>query len=150
MWPWAKVEGDRPVEPWLRLTVGVLVSVVGLAFSVLFVWFTYRVFSVDNQTTPLALVFFVVIGGVAAFCLPVGYRLTLNRPNSDGSVLPRAGWYTLAGAFMIVALGIAVAVISKGQYTRLDAALGAAIFAVLCFWIAQRKSSRATKGTSAL
>ena len=50
----------------------------------------------------------LVLGGIAVFCLSVGYRLTFNRPNRYGSFLSPLGWRILCAVFLILTVVAAV------------------------------------------
>ena len=52
----------------------------------------------------MAIAFIVVLVLLSSFCLVVGYRLALNRPNRYGSILPPSAWAALAGLFGVAGL----------------------------------------------
>jgi tetratricopeptide (TPR) repeat protein len=82
-----------------------------------------------------AIVFIAVLGLLAAFCLAVGYRLALNRPNRYGSMLSPTAWALLAGLFGVAGLGFgATTFATKGPLRgALLAGVSALMLAVLCW-----------------
>jgi hypothetical protein len=74
-------------------------------------------------------------GLLSIFCLVVGYRLALNRPNRYGSILPPTAWAVLAGIFGTAGLAFGATTLTAKVPLR-GALLGSVstlMFAVLCW-----------------
>ena len=82
-----------------------------------------------------AIIFIAVLGLLSTFCLVVGYRLALNRPNRYGSMLPPTAWAVLAGLFGVAGLGFGATTFTANGPLRgaLLGGISALMFAVLCW-----------------
>lgn len=83
-----------------------------------------------------ALLVIALLGVLSIFCLAVGYRLALNRPNRYGSMLSPPAWAVLAGAFALGGFGFAVAAFTAKVPIRgaLFGGVSMWMFAALCLW----------------
>ena len=125
-------EAHQPVEPGLARTVGAVILATGVALLVFLGWATYRMVSIGNKPNMVILVVATVTAVITIFCLSVGYRLALNHPNKNGSILSPFGWYSLVTVFWVVAVALAVSVIWTGDYAA--AIIGAVGSAIVGFW----------------
>jgi len=71
-----------------------------------------------------------IVGVIAAFCLLVGYRLLLNRPNRFGSLLTPVAWQILGVCLAARAAAMAVLCIAQGTYTLI---LGSVLLGCLAY-----------------
>jgi hypothetical protein len=130
---------------WLVKLAGGVLSWFGVGAAAFFVWTCYKAFSLPG---PVHIAVFVLIGVsalLAVFCLTVGWRLFMNRPNRHGSALGPLSWRVIGALFGLCGtamLGFAllrwdmpgnivwIAVFSGG---------GCLVFAYWCFMLAARK-----------
>jgi ATP-dependent Clp protease adapter protein ClpS len=100
---------------------GVILLVFGFALAALLIVILLR-----NAARPGGLG--VVVAGVtaiSAFCLLLGYRLALNRPNRHESLLSPTSWKVLAASFVVLAVVMGSSVMRDGAYTVIPAAAAA-------------------------
>ena len=134
---------DRPGRIMLKLAGGVLslagVGLLALSFALLyFAWLDDR--TIDR---PWIIIFSICVI-VGSLCTIVGFRMFLNRPNAYGSVLSPVGWILLGtlfacGAILCLLLGFSA---EAFLLDTLIATLSGALFAVCCFYMAERLRHR--------
>ncbi len=141
---------DRPAHPWARRAVGAAILSCGVTLLVFLVWFSYRVAIVGKAFELGVLTFMGVTVSITAFCLFMGYRLSLDRPNQHGSLLSPLGWKVLGGVFALFAIGTAVLFLWVAQYAGLVGSACAAVFASWCVRAAKAARERKSNDPSAL
>jgi ATP-dependent Clp protease adapter protein ClpS len=128
-----------------RVAGGVLLA-FGTGLAILAIWVVERQLSLRGSLQLTAAAMVIGFSLVAAFCLPVGYRLLLKRPNSYGSLLSPAGWLVVAICIFSIAVVLLVYG-SKADHPLWAAAIGLVLIACACL-IAARNSSRKPTETS--
>jgi hypothetical protein len=90
---------ERRVNRWLAKVVGGVLLWFGVAAVGLFFWAIYKIASF-GEMPPWKI--YLLIAGLAItgiFCLSVGWRLFLDRPNRYGSSLTPMSWRILGTMF---------------------------------------------------
>ena len=134
---------DRPGRIMLKIAGSVLslagVGLLALSFALLyFAWLD------DRTIDRIWLITFSICVIVGAFCTIVGFRMFLNRPNAYRSALSPAGWILLGtlfacGAILCMLLGFSA---KASLLDTLIVTLSGALFAVWCFYMAERLRQR--------
>ena len=147
---------DQPVHPWVVKVVGGVLLSIGVAFGAFLLWFSYRVLLPKLPTDPWIFVFQAVVAVVALFCLSVGYRLFLGRPNRYGSILGPASWRILGGFWSLLTICLAggAFLADKSSLDFMETMVWSIIFsgsfAYYCLRASRRVMVRRTQGQSAL
>jgi len=110
-----------------RIVGGVSLA-FGIASAILAVWAIDRQFAIRGIVQISAAAAVVIFLSISSFCCLVGYRLTLNRPNRNGSLLSTTGWMMLVLCFWIVGLTMAAIGLGRGEYQLFGVALGLGVF----------------------
>lgn len=126
------VSGVRLV---LARLAGAVLLLVGIALVALLVLALVRDFSSLGADPGSVLTVPIVFALVGLFCFTVGYRLTFNRPSSNGSILSRNAWVVLAIVFAGVGLFVGrSAIIGKSSAgSAIVAAASSFAFAAICW-----------------
>lgn len=123
---------------------GIAATLLGLALVWVAAYLMYEQWIFYGTVRLRSLMLGAVIAAAATFCLIVGYRLTLMRPNKYGSLLTPAAWY-LTGLFLgLAAVALAYVLIVQREYTE---SLAAAVPGFLGF-LAIRAGMRARNGVN--
>lgn len=138
---------DRPGGLELQRAVGAVTLLIGGLLDLFFAFAAIRLLSADGTADAAALIFFTVVGVIAAFFTSAGWRLTFNRPNQHGSLLTPALWFVIAGLFLAGGLVMASLLAAQGRFIDLDAAAGALAFALLSA-LAGRRAARKKRDNS--
>ena len=114
---------DETSKVIARLAGAVLFG-FGLALAGFCVFAVERLLTIDRAFD--AKPYYVVCGIalIGFFCVLVGYRLALNRPNRYQSILPPLGWYALTACF--IAAGGALSIATLHMRINLPVAAGLA------------------------
>jgi hypothetical protein len=118
--------------------VGAVASLIGVLGVVFIVWFTYRAWLVEVLTDSFFLGLSPIVVAVTLFCLTVGYRLTLDRPRSTGSLLSVFTWRAIGLIFAAMAAVFGVSAIKLSEFGFFTGVLFTAILSACCFHAAQR------------
>lgn len=125
--------------------VGAIFALIGGAAAALLVLVVIRLLGGQSALDFGALILAAILFGVSAFCLNLGYRLVLNRPNRYGSLLSPGAWRVMSVCFVMLTLFFAFFVLRAPP--RGAGAPGAGIvlapllFAAWC-WMAGRAARR--------
>ena len=130
---------DRPGLFLLRMAGGVL-SWFGVGVLALLVWLVYAWLHDHRQIDPLFFLIFAVLAVIGFFCVKVGLRLFLNRPNAYYSILSPIGRGILGCLFAVFALFLLVQSFktSTDQIESLRVTVLCALFAIGCLYMALR------------
>ena len=137
----AKLPGGAIGTGMARL-VGIVSLSLGLALAALSLWMIERQLMLHGSLVKFALIFCIVAGLLAIFCILTGYRLLFNRPNSYGSLLPPPVWFVVAAFFVLVGLALLAWALYQGLYTRIEPAAMFAFFGWLCWQAGQAAKRR--------
>lgn len=127
----------------VKVAGGVL-SWFGIGAAALSIWVAYKALSLPGRVDTFILALIGASAVLAVFCLTVGWRLYLNRPNRHGSALGPLGWRivgTVLGIAGCALLGL-MAARSDAPVDVLSAlfvsAVGCLVFCYWCFLLARR------------
>jgi tetratricopeptide (TPR) repeat protein len=84
--------------------VGAILALIGGAATALLVSVVVKLLGRQISLDYGGLIFVAILFGVSAFCLSVGYRLVMNRPNRYGSLLSPGAWRVMSVCFAMLAL----------------------------------------------
>ena len=146
----------QPVPSWMTKILGGVTLWIGVAFGALLFWLLYKLASPNVRVEVWVVVLLGVVAAIALFCLSVGYRLFLNRPNRYGSILGPMSWRIVGGFFGLIAVGLAsVALFTEAYSNQAPAEVWSSIlfggaFSYWCFRIAGKAGRRAMRGRSVL
>lgn len=129
---------EFPAPPMLVRACGFVMSALGVAIGAAGLWFVYRLWVLDRLNPPVDLVFVAVSVTIAVFCVMVGLRLYLNRPNRYGSLMTPTGWTILGSVFNLAAVTVGLVGVVWGVYLLLLALVPAAVLSLMCFRNASR------------
>lgn len=127
----------------LARLAGIVLLLFGLGLIGLIGLFFMRNSSSLGARLQDAVLLLLIFGVVGSFCCSVGYRLTFNRPASNGSILSRHAWVALAVVFTLLGL-LTTALIflaRKGAGGAIPGAICSFAFAALC-WKARQGHPR--------
>jgi hypothetical protein len=82
----------------VKIAGGVLLW-FGVGAAALFAWSSYKALSLPGPVHIAVFALIGVAGALAVFCIAVGWRLFLNRPNRHGSALGPVAWRILGALF---------------------------------------------------
>jgi cobalamin synthase len=116
----------------MKVTGGITLA-FGIGLLALFIWFSFKLSALNRLPELGALIFLGVLVPIILFCLTVGSRLLLNRPNRYGSLFAPFVWRSLGIVFGIAAVSLAAMSVAYAMYTQLPAALFAALLSGWCF-----------------
>jgi hypothetical protein len=116
---------------WLQCSVGAIALVVGIALAWLFAFIATKVAARPIGIDITVLVVESLVGGAALFFLTIGWRMALNRPNKQGSILSPWLWYLLAVFFLVCAAAIAYQITTQQQFNNLEVPATAFVFSLL-------------------
>jgi hypothetical protein len=145
----------QPVHPWVAKILGGVTLWIGLAFVALLLWMLYKIASPNVRIEVWVVILLGVVAAIALFCLVVGYRLFLNRPNRYGSILGPMSWRIVGGFFGLIAVGLASAAFFTDAYMNhpsvevFASILFSGAFSYWCFRIGRRASDRIVRGRGA-
>ena len=138
-----------------KIVGGVLLWVAVGAFG-LVLWFAYGLLAPGGQVALGAILFLLGLSAIGLFCLSVGWRLFLNRPNCYGSFLSPVGWRILgvvfAALFPLALFGfLAMYRSNRSSFNIPYAVLSLGMNLVACFWCFRNAKAafRAVKKSSA-
>lgn len=120
----------------VKLAGGVL-AWFGVGAAFLFFWMLYKALSLPGRAHAAVYGMLGLSALLACFCLTVGWRLYLNRPNRHGSSLGPAGWQVLGALFGLAGvamLGFAVLLPYATLEVRSLTAISGAGCLLFCFW----------------
>ena len=129
---------EFPAPPMLVRACGFIMSAFGVALAAVGLWFLYRLWLLDRLAQPVGLAVVAVSGTIAVFCLLVGLRLYLNRPNRYGSLMTPTGWTILGSVFNLVAAAVGLIGVVSGAYALLLGLPLAVVLGLMCFTNASR------------
>lgn len=137
---------EQPAPPVLVRAAGFVMSAFGVVLASVDAWYLYRLWLLDRLDRPIGLAFVVVAGTIAFFCLTVGGRMYLNRPNRYGSLLTPRGWAGLGAVFQVVAALVALIGIVSGMYVLLLGCVLTVALGLMCLRTGSRLSPSAGSG----
>ena len=140
------MNSDQPLNKFdavLARVVGGALGCFGLAGVALFAYFAYAVVGNRRLFEPGVLAFLTGLAAISWFCISVGFRLLLNRPNAYNSVLSPLGWGVLGTLFAAGGLAFVAIGFSHSMRPLLAGITGSAVFAVACFVMRSRINKRA-------
>jgi hypothetical protein len=109
-------------------------SLFGLGISILFFKITLRDFTSHLALDKGAIIFLILLAAVACFCITVGFRLSFNRPNHYGSILPPFGWMLLIAIFFFFGVMFTYYLFSRAFDRQfLKGAIYSYVFLLLCW-----------------
>lgn len=120
----------------VKLAGGVL-AWFGVGAAFLFFWMVYKALSLPGPVHAAVYGMLGLSALLAFFCLTVGWRLYLNRPNRHGSSLGPTGWRVLGALFGLAGvamLGFAALLPYATVDVRSLTALSGAGCLVFCYW----------------
>lgn len=123
---------------------GAVLLIFGAALAGLFMFGTQRLIALGQLAKLNSVLAIGSIGLIACFCIVVGYRLALDRPNRNQSVLPPMGWYALTLIFVIFAVAAGIALLRKADYTALIAIGAVVLMGAGCLKAGRRAALRGT------
>jgi hypothetical protein len=150
--PGSELLEKQPVHPWAAKILGGVTLWIGVAFVALLLWMAYGIASPNVRIEVWVVVLMGIIAAIALFCLVVGYRLFLNRPNRYGSILGPTSWRIVGGFFGLVAVGLASAALFTNAYMYrpslevFSSIMFSAGFSYWCFRVGRRASDRTLRG----
>jgi hypothetical protein len=130
---------------WLVKLAGGVLSWFGIGAAAFFAWACYKAFSLPG---PVHIAVFALIGAsalLAVFCITVGWRLFMNRPNRHGSALGPLSWRILGSLFGLAGLAmLGFAVLGRDMPADITSIAvfsggGTLFFAYWCFMLAARR-----------
>jgi tetratricopeptide (TPR) repeat protein len=128
----------------LLKVVGAILALIGGAAGALLVLLVFRLVRTYIAPDRGVLIFAAILFGVSAFCLNLGYRLVLNRPNRYGSLLSPGAWRVMALWFVMVTLFLAFFTLRappRAGAPGTGIVLAPLLFAACC-WMAGRAAQR--------
>ena len=140
---------EERANRWLVKIVGGVLLWFGLAGDALFFWAIYKVVSFGES--PQWTMYFLIAGFaiIGMFCLSVGWRLFLDRPNRYGSILTPLSWRILGTLFGVAGAafaGFIVAIASDAQASLLSSAgtslAALCLLSYFCFRVARQVATR--------
>lgn len=137
---------NQPGGVWIQRAVGVTAMLVGLALASLFVSGLFKLASLRSAGETFAFIFLAIIGVLTAFLVTVGWRITLNRPNRHGSLLPPELWFVIAFLFLILTLTTTGFSVAERRFTELETAIWALAFAALAVLAGRRAMKKRNVG----
>ena len=101
----------NPSESVMARIVGGVLSWIGVAFALLVLYFAYLTVSGGRSWDLARGLILAAFAVLSCFCLLVGFRMFVNRPNAYGSILSPTAWGALgvlfaAGALALIAVGL--------------------------------------------
>jgi tetratricopeptide (TPR) repeat protein len=131
------------VSSALARIAGAILALFGGGVGAGLLLLIYRLAMTPGDLDRTYLIVMVVFIGIAAFCLNLGYRLLLNRPNRHGSLLSPGAWRVMSIGFLVFTVMLAkMSIAHRGPGAPSVGVLWASLaFSVLC-WMAARGSQR--------
>ena len=129
-------EGRRALLRLYARLFGLVAIFFGLAFCWAGIYLMHEMYDLflSYGTAGLgAFTFIAVLFAIGWCCILVGVRLTLNRPNRYGSLLPPAGWYVVGTFLAIAAVALGYSMILEQNYYDAFAAIIPGSLSVLTF-----------------
>ena len=140
-----KVELDKRL---IRFA-GAALILLGLGATALALWITSFQVAEHKRLDTRFLIFVPAMALIAWFCLAVGWRLALDRPNRYGSILGPAGWRALALVSGVIAALIGVLITKRREFDMVPLAMLPAIGSYWCWMRAFRMRSNDRASTRA-
>lgn len=148
---------ERQVNAVFAKIIGGVMLWVGVTFIGLLLWVLHAIVVLGRPLNLFVSGIASALAIVGVFCLLVGWRLFLNRPNRFGSILGPVGWRILGGMFGVffIACFILAIVLLRGDsseilVTAVTSTAGSAIFCYWCFYSAKRAAANAARPRGAL
>ena len=107
----------------------------GVAFVGLIMLIAYVQISSLRMIDVEGLIVIAALAALAAFLLPVGFRLLLNRINRHGSILGPLGWFAAGSVFAALTVLLGVYFIQIPRAQSFAAAAGSLALTVGCLLI---------------
>jgi hypothetical protein len=129
---------QESVSPWVVRVTGGILFLFGafIAPFSIFPLFTSFIIPMPDEHFLLTFVFSLV----AIFCLVVGGRMIVNRPNTHGSLLSPVGWYVLATVFLVLGAAVVFSGDSSMTGKNIGGVVSCITFANWCFFCGRRHS----------
>jgi len=144
------IQFGKPIKDrtgrFLSRAAGGVLSWAGIGLLALCLWILVAAMRVAASIEPNTVLIGAALALLGTFCVVVGFRMFLNRPNEHGSVLSQAGWLILASIFAVIAIFILFGALA-GTLHMLVTILGvgwASVFSLLSF-LAARRINKANK-----
>jgi hypothetical protein len=132
------LERQRQAHLLVARGTGGVLSWFGVALIGVFLWLVY-VMVTESRPFSVGLVSFLTgLFVVGAFCLVVGFRMYLNRPNRYGSVLTPTGWNVLGLFFATGAVALGTTAFFAPPGPAIGAGAGCATMSFGCFYCARK------------
>lgn len=126
----------------LARIAGAILAVFGGGMGAGLLLLIYRLAMTPDDLDRTTLIVMAGLLGLAAFCLSLGYRLVLNRPNRHGSLLSPWAWRVMSGGFLILTLMLAkIFLFHTPPAPNPGLLLAPLLFAAGC-WMAGRAAQR--------
>jgi tetratricopeptide (TPR) repeat protein len=126
----------------LARIAGAILAVFGGGMGAGLLLLIYRLAMTSDDLDRTALIVMAGLLGLAAFCLSLGYRLVLNRPNRHGSLLSPWAWRVMGGGFLILTLLLGKLMLFRTPPAPNFAILLAPLLFAGGCWIAARGAER--------
>jgi hypothetical protein len=100
-----------------------------------------------RQLTSSSVIFTLILLALGGVCAQAGFRLTFNRPDRNGTLFSRAGWFAMGTGLVAMAGLMTFAIVSVRQPTGNDVLTVTVLsaFGVWCFVLAFRHQDRMAK-----
>ena len=103
-----------PAAPaWAAKLVGGVLLWIAVAALAFLVWTAHAILWLETPVSTLVLVLVAIVFLIGLFCLCVGWRLFLNRPNRYRSILGPTGWRILGVIFALTLPLVMFAIVAK-------------------------------------
>jgi len=139
---------SAPGGIWLQRSVGAVALVVGVAFAWLFGFIATKIASSPLGIDLTDLVVESMVGAAALFFLVIGWRMALNRPNKQGSILSPWLWYLLALFFLACAAFITYQIATQQQINDLEVPATAFVFSLLAALAGRRAAQKMSSASN--
>jgi hypothetical protein len=140
---------ERRANRWLAKLVGGVLLWFGVAAVGLFFWAIYKIASFGEMPDWKIYLLIAGFASIGVFCVSVGWRLFLDRPNRYGSSLSPMSWRILGTMFGLlgaafIALTFAFASDAQADFLSSIAASVAAVclLSYWCFRLARQLAMR--------
>jgi hypothetical protein len=144
--------GNVLAPRWQAKLAGGILLWIAVASAWLLGWMAWKLSELHRPIALGAIFFMCAIAIIGTFCLTVGWRLFLNRPNQYGSILGPNGWRalgTIFGLFAVAAFAFDVLNLfapkpgaEEMMVTISTGVVSTAIFSVWCLLTARRITMR--------
>ena len=143
------VEAHPPRVPaFMGVAAGLVLLCIGAVVAVAFAGLIGQAVTAGARDSG-QVILLAVLALIAFFCLSVGGRMTLRRPNRYGSIMPPFAWVVMGCAWLALAAWLAGTMLHDGRFEgNAWLPVFAGGFGVSCFWMAGylQRRRRATEG----